>query len=130
MVTVGALAFKPDGRFLLVDSPKWPGGWSIPGGKIERGETQFRALQREFREETGLELEEAELLLVQDAIDSPEFHRAEHFVLLNYQARTRGGQVKLSAEHVDFRWVTVDEALAMRLNSFTRRLVEAYRARS
>lgn len=130
MVTVGALAFRPDGRFLLLDSPKWPGGWSIPGGKIERGETQFRALQREFREETGLELEEPELLLVQDAINSPEFHRAEHFVLLNYQARTRDGQVKLSSEHVDFRWVTVDEALAMRLNSFTRLLVETYRARS
>jgi 8-oxo-dGTP pyrophosphatase MutT (NUDIX family) len=129
IVTVGALAFRPDGRFLVVSSPKWPGGWSIPGGKIERGETQVMALRREFLEETGLELADIELLLVQDAIDSPEFHRPEHFVLLNYFARTPGGVVRLNSEHVDHRWVTVEEALAMGLNSFTRRLVETCLAR-
>ena len=129
IVTVGALAIRPDGRFLVVSSPKWPGGWSIPGGKIERGEAQIKALRREFLEETGLELGEVELLLVQDAIDSPEFHRPEHFVLLNYVARTIGEVVRLSPEHTDYRWVTVEEALAMGLNSFTRRLIETYRAR-
>lgn len=49
--TVYAIAFR-DGKFLMVYHPR-RGGWEMPGGKIENGETPEEAAVREFREESG-----------------------------------------------------------------------------
>ena len=53
---VGAVVFDPDGRMLLVRRANEPGRglWSLPGGRVEPGETDVAALVREVLEETGL----------------------------------------------------------------------------
>jgi len=123
--TVGALIFNAAGAVLMLRTHKWSDRWGIPGGKIQRGETSEAALHREVREETGLELQRLDFLLVQDCIDSPEFERPAHFLLLNYTALAIDGPVVLNDEAEDFRWVTPDEALTMDLNQPTRFLIEA-----
>ena len=53
---VGALVHDSNGRLLLVRraNPPGEGMWSIPGGRVEPGETDEAAVTREVAEETGL----------------------------------------------------------------------------
>lgn len=124
IATVGALIFNPAGEVLLVRTTKWSGLWGIAGGKIRRGETAIDALRRETREETGLELSEVRFALVQDCIDSKEFMRPEHFLLLNYTAATRTTDITLNDEADAFEWVSLGNALTRPLNAPTRTLIE------
>ena len=109
----------------MVRTHKWSDLWGIPGGKTEWGETSEAALRRELKEETNLDITEIRFVLVQDCIHSKEFYRDAHFVLLNYTCRCIGKHhVKLNHEAVEFRWVTIPEALKMRINTPTRTLLE------
>ncbi len=118
--TVGAL-IRHGEDVLVLRSRKWSGKWSLPGGKIERGESIAEALAREVREETGLELDDVRQLPTLESVFSDEFHRPEHFILLNYEARARGREVTLSDEHQEARWLPLDQALRLDLNEPTRR---------
>lgn len=121
--TVGALIHDDSGHVLMIRTHKWSDLWGIPGGKIRRGEPAVQALQREILEETALEIDRIRFALVQDCIDSPEFERPEHFLLLNYVARARSREVVLNDEAQEFRWVTPADALSLELNHPTRYLL-------
>lgn len=123
VATVGALIRDDAGRVLMVRTHKWGHRWGIPGGKIRRGESSVEALKREIREETALEVDDIRFVLVQDCIDSTEFQRPEHFLLLNYVVHRKSGTVVLNDEAEEFRWVTPAEALAIDLNQPTRVLL-------
>ncbi len=55
---VGAVVRDGSGRLLLVlrANPPAAGTWSLPGGRVEPGESDAAALAREVREETGYEI--------------------------------------------------------------------------
>jgi len=124
VATVGALIHDGDGKILMIRTHKWSDLWGIPGGKIERGETSETALIREISEETGLEISDIRFVMVQDSIDSPEFMRPEHFILLNYIAKTSTHEVTLNEEAEEFAWVTIKEALELDLNTATKILLQ------
>jgi len=123
VATVGALLHDGAGKLLMVKTHKWGHRWGIPGGKIRRGESSLDGLRREIREETSLEIDQVHFALVQDCIDSTEFLRPEHFLLLNYVARVSGGEVVLNDEAQEHRWVTPAQAMGMDLNRPTRTLL-------
>jgi phosphoglycolate phosphatase len=126
VVTVGALIFNSRNEVLMIQTHKWSNLWGIPGGKTHYGETSLDALRREIKEETNLEIDEIEFVLVQDCIHSREFYRDAHFVLLNYTCRCVGEpNVQLNEEATRFSWLHIDKALQLPLNTPTRVLLEA-----
>lgn len=74
---VGAITHDEQGRLLLVRRGTEPGKgrWSVPGGRVEPGETPREAVVREVLEETGLRVEPTELVgtVERDAPDGSVF---------------------------------------------------------
>lgn len=71
---VAGILFNERGEFLLSSRPEgkpYAGYWEFAGGKVEAGETEFAALQREFMEELGVEITHATPWLA-------KFYRYEH----------------------------------------------------
>ena len=124
IATVGALIHDGHGKLLMIRTHKWNHKWGIPGGKIEHSETSTEALKREILEETNLHIDDIQFIMAQDCINSTEFMRPEHFILLNYVAKSTSTNVTLNDEAEAFDWFTLQDALKLDLNQPTRALIE------
>ena len=129
-VIVGVLIFSQEGKVFLMISPKWQGKYSIAGGHIELGERIEEAAKREIKEETGLDIFDIEFLMVQECIFSEEFYKKKHFVFLDYIAKAKDNRVVLDRrEGTEYVWVTIDEALGLPLNPYTKNTILEYKKR-
>jgi ADP-ribose pyrophosphatase YjhB (NUDIX family) len=129
IVTVGAIIERPDGKILLVRTHKWQNMLGVPGGKIEFGETQEAALKREILEETALVIRDVRFVTVQESINSSEFYKPAHMLLLNYSCRVDDtAELTLNDEAEAFLWVSPSEASRLDLNTPTRQLLETWLA--
>jgi nucleoside triphosphatase len=124
--TVGALILNPKGEIFLMRSHKWRHKYVIPGGHIELGESIEQALRREIREETGLEIHDIAFLGVQEFIYDDAFWTKRHFIFFDYVCRTDSFQVTLNDEGQAYVWVPAEEALALPVEPYTVRTIEAY----
>ena len=77
-----AIIQNSKGQILLTKSPKWNNKWTMPGGHIEYGETIKEAITREAEEETGLKLEPVDIVAWGELIESKDFYRPAHFILM------------------------------------------------
>ena len=127
--TVGALIFNPEGKLLLVKSHKWRGKYVIPGGHIELGETIETALRREIKEETNLDIYDIEFLIMQEFIFDETFWQKGHFIFIDHVCKTNSDDVKLNDEAESHVWVSVDEALKLLIDPYTRIAIETYQKR-
>ena len=122
--TVGALVVNQKGEILLVGSSKWGSKLTVPGGHIELGERAEDAIMREVKEETGLDIEPVELLLVQQAIYPKNYHKHEHFIFMDYLCRTTDPNVKLDGRELQtYVWVRPEDALTLDMEEFTKNFV-------
>ena len=103
-VAVGAVIVDGD-RVLLVQrgNPPNQGLWSVPGGRLEWGESLREGVAREVREETGLEVEVGPLVEVVERVD-PATPPGYHFVILDFLARPLGGVLRPGDDASDARW--------------------------
>ena len=125
--TVGALVVNDKGEVLIVRSKKWGDKYTVPGGHIELGERAEDAIRREVKEETGLDSEPVELLIVQQAIYPKDYHRHQHFIFMDYVCKARSRDVRLDGlELQEYMWVRPEEALKLNLEEYTRNFVEKY----
>ena len=114
------------GELVLVrrGHPPKAGEWSIPGGKVEWGETLHQALLREVREETGLAIEigpqiDTVDLLLRDAAGA----LTDHYVLIDFSARAVAGTLYAASDVSMALWVPHDALDAYPMWSETRRII-------
>jgi mutator protein MutT len=120
VVGVGIVVKRSDGAILLVErgGPPLEGCWSVPGGKVELGETTAAAAVREVGEETGIAVAVERLLTVVDRILPAEDGRIEyHYVLVEYLARPLEGtaEPRAASDARQARWVPRAEVGALPL---------------
>lgn len=106
---MGVVCWRGD-EVLLIKRGREPrrGEWSIPGGKVERGETLHDACVRELFEETGVTAEIGGLIEVYEII-VPDFH----YVLLDYNAIFTSGHPVAADDADEARFVNADAALSL-----------------
>ncbi len=124
--TVGALIFNRNNRVLLVLSERWGGKYVVPGGHIELGERIEESVLREVKEETGLDVYDLKFVMMQECVYDEGFYKKMHFIFFDYSCTTDADEdeVILNHEAQAYSWVTLDEALDMALDPYTRRLIE------
>jgi ADP-ribose pyrophosphatase YjhB (NUDIX family) len=106
LVGVGGVVIHRD-RALLIRRGSEPlkGEWSIPGGMLELGEELAGGVQRELKEETGLDVEPLECILVFDRIMREGKRVKYHYVIVDYLFRRKRGRLRPASDVVDARWV-------------------------
>jgi 8-oxo-dGTP diphosphatase len=106
-LAVSAAIFR-DGKVLLVRRAKSPakGVFSLPGGRVEFGETLHAALHREVDEETALKIEIAGLAAWREVV--PGTGGGGHYLIMSFAARWLAREPVLNDEHDDFRWLAPD----------------------
>ena len=119
-VTAGVVVSDERGRVLLLRHVLRKGsGWGIPGGFLNAGEQPEEAVRRELREETGLELDSAELVTVRAL---PGVRQVEIIFRGSMKAGAVGGLEK-NFEIDRAEWFARD-ALPEGLNREQRRLID------
>lgn len=97
-----------DGKVLLVRRARSPGKgfYSLPGGRVEFGESLHSALHREVDEETGLKIDIVGLAGWREVL--PGNSGGGHYLIMSFAARWVAREVLLNDEHDDFKWLPPD----------------------
>lgn len=122
----GALIFNSEGKLFLMKSHKWRDNYVIPRGHVELGEKIEECLKREIKEETGLEIYDIEFLYFKEFIFDDVFWKKKHFIFFDYVCKTNSTEVRLNSEGQEYIWTSMEDALKLPLEPYTRELIEYY----
>lgn len=125
-LAVSAAIFRDD-KILLVRRARSPakGFYSLPGGRVEFGETLHAALHREVDEETAIKIEIAGLAGWREVV--PGTGDDGHYLIMSFAARWRAGEPVLNDELDDFQWLAPDGLGDLRVTGGLPEIIEAAR---
>ncbi len=112
-VAAKACIINDDGRVLIVreavsKDTTQVGKWGLPGGRLEPGESFTDGLQREVREETGLQVTIGKPLYVGEW--RPVIRGVPHQIIAIFMVcQSKSDDVQLSDEHDKYEWIVPGE---------------------
>ncbi|MFA6375921.1 MAG: NUDIX hydrolase [Candidatus Paceibacterota bacterium] len=122
-VSQKAIIFNREGKFLAIrrtkTAPSNPGMWDFPGGDLEFGEDAMDGIIREIREESGLEVKETKPFDIESHINK----EGDFWVTIAYSAQAVHGEVFLSNEHDEYKWLDSGEFLKLESAAKIKRFV-------
>ncbi|MDQ3433112.1 MAG: NUDIX hydrolase [Actinomycetota bacterium] len=101
----GGVVVADDGQVLLVHRPRYD-DWTLPKGKLDRGETFEEAALREVREETGLRCTLGREVATTEYRDSKDRPKVVRYWLMEVE----GGDFRANDEVDEVRWLPVTDA--------------------
>ncbi len=125
-VAVGAIVFKGD-RVLLVlrANPPSEKMWSIPGGRVELGETLQAAVEREIQEETGITIRAKEPVFTFEVIDRDAAGRIRfHYVIVDLTADYISGEPSAGDDAVETAWIAAEDLKGLAVSPTTRKVLK------
>jgi 8-oxo-dGTP diphosphatase len=126
-LAVSAAIFRDD-KILLVRRARSPakGFYSLPGGRVEFGETLHAALHREVDEETALKIDIVGLAGWREVVPGPP-PGSGHYLIMSFAARWSAGEPVLNDELDDFKWLAPDHLGDLKLTGGLQEVIEAAR---
>jgi 8-oxo-dGTP diphosphatase len=122
-LTVRGIIKNDNGEILIVKRhPKSrtdPEMWELPGGKVEKGEHFADALVREIKEETNLDVNVGDFA---EAIQNDYQHKRT-VQLMMYLTNIRG-EVKISEEHTDWMWASLEKIRNLEISTSLKKVLE------
>ena len=128
IVAAGGLVEDGQGNILLVKTHD--GGWVYPGGQVEVGENLLDALVREIKEESGIDTMVSNLIGVYSNTGIFKWYDGvtdvPTQVIFDFVCRPVGGELAVSEETTDSRWVAKDRVLDFIKHPAIRTRYQAY----
>jgi len=128
IVAVGGIVEDDEGNILLVKTRD--GGWVYPGGQVEVGENLLDALSREIKEESGIDTIVSYLIGVHSNTRIHKWYDGvtdvPTKVMFDYVCKPVSGELSISEETTDSRWVAKDKVLDLITAPAIRMRYQAY----
>lgn len=98
------------------------GLWTMPGGKVEISETLSNAAVRETKEETGIDINDLDLISVADDIEE-----TSHYITIGFLAKNFAGQAEVKEKDTIVEWKWFDfNSLPQNLYGPTKKILENF----
>lgn len=126
LVGVGAVVWN--GSRVLLErrgQPPAQGSWSLPGGLIDVGETAEAAVQREVREECGIDVTVGPVLgIFEPILRDPDGRIRYHYVVVDFLTHYVAGELQVGDDAAEICWAAPDDLDRYALNPATRNIIE------
>lgn len=96
-------------HLLLLQRSTTPFKWAIPGGKVEKDESDFAALQRELFEELGVNIDENCPIRHLHEVSVRNQVADYQLILYKWELNKRPEIVLNPREHIEYRWVPISD---------------------
>ena len=119
-VVLAQVAGAPHVLLIQRGRPPLQGSWTLPGGRVNRGESLVAAVRREVKEETAIDVEVGGLVEVVEIVKD-DFH----YVIMDYAAVLHGDPATMRAgdDAADARWVPLTDVGAYGITEAVRRVI-------